>query len=211
MLLPPPSPSSSSDPQGSIPGPRYRRVAALGSSFSTEASDRPPLASWGVSHLSWGPQASGPQARPSSMVLGAAAFPSPVPWAGTDPGKGGPGAGRYLASRWPWENTVHKFSGSLLWEVFWELKSLSPPEHASQPSARGAEQWASHCFTPPACPGAYQPQMLSQTCPRDTLLGRSTHSDPSQAKGDKGVAQVGAPVPVRKWRVVSPSASKILV
>lgn len=41
MRLSPSSSLSSSAPQGSTPGPRYRRVAALGSSFSTEDSDGP--------------------------------------------------------------------------------------------------------------------------------------------------------------------------
>ena len=74
MLLHASSSSVSSDPQGSTPGPRYRRVAALGSSFSTEDSDGPGQgqgAGW-----VWGP---GPEVQTAAPPMSDGESRSPAP------------------------------------------------------------------------------------------------------------------------------------
>ena len=93
MLLHASSSSASSDPQGSTPGPRYRRVAALGSSFSTEDSDGPGQeqdAGWvrgpgrEVQTLAPPPSDAGVQAlSPSSSLRPGGPDPLPSP---SDPG-----------------------------------------------------------------------------------------------------------------------------
>ena len=67
-----PSSSSSTAPQGSTPGPRYRRVAALGSSLSTEDSDGPGAGGQAAGRV----QASRPPVPPSDAGV---QTPSPSP------------------------------------------------------------------------------------------------------------------------------------